>query len=140
MILLRVPGVVAYRSLALRVVTAACKMAVGDGPGENELEAEAVSAVGEAFNNIAIHGYADVAPGPVDIEIQWSPDEVVFELTDQGKSFDPGGVAPPPLDDLPEGGMGLFIMRSFMDLVEYRPGPPNILRLVKRIRRRASGA
>jgi serine/threonine-protein kinase RsbW len=137
-ILLRVPGVVTYRSLVLRVVTAACKMAVGEGTSlSEEFEVEAISAIGEAFNNISLHGYDGVPPGNVEIDIRWSDEEMVVVLTDQGKCFDPKGVTPPVLDDLPEGGMGLFIMRSFMDVIEYQPGPPNILRLVKRIRRRA---
>jgi len=29
--------------------------------------------------------------------------------------------------------MGLFIMRSFMDEIAYRPGPPNVLRMSKRL-------
>jgi serine/threonine-protein kinase RsbW len=53
-------------------------------------------------------------------------------MTDTGQSFDPDTIGPPELDELPEGGMGLFIMRSFMDEVDYHPGPPNVLRLKKR--------
>jgi serine/threonine-protein kinase RsbW len=136
-IVLRVPGALAYRNLALRVVTVACKMAFGQDAEQegSDFEAQAVSAFGEAFNNIAIHGYEGRAPGPVEIDLQWTHDELVVKITDEGRSFDPGSVDPPDLDELPEGGMGLFIMRSFVDSLDYQPGPPNVLRLVKRIHR-----
>ena len=104
-------------------------------PPEDEFEAQTVSAFGEAFNNIAIHSYRAGPPGDIDIEIEADEDGIVIRLMDTGKSFDPASIAPPDMDDmedLPESGMGLFIMRSFMDEVEYSPGSPNVLRLVKR--------
>jgi serine/threonine-protein kinase RsbW len=133
----RVPGTLAYRNLALRVVAAATKM-IGNAecepsPALEELEAQTVSAVGEAFNNIAIHAYKGVAPGEIDVLIESDAERVVVEMTDTGASFDPSTVAVPELDELPENGMGLFIIRSFMDEVTYAAGPPkNVLRLVKR--------
>lgn len=193
MIRLRVPGSLTYRHLALRVVSAACKMAApGDAvraPGEEpdedadlggplglhgdaafadthadtgdvgdfevgaegwggagdlggaggdealtaeEFEAQTLSAFGEAFNNIAIHGYRGGTPGDVDIEIETDEEGIVIRLMDTGSSFDPNCVAVPDMADLPESGMGLFIINSFMDEVDYRPGRPNVLRLAKR--------
>jgi serine/threonine-protein kinase RsbW len=142
MIRLRVPGTLAYRNLALRVVAAACKMIGNDevaaSAAADEFEAQTVSAVGEAFNNIAIHAYDAMNPAEVDISIDSAADRVVIEMTDTGRSFDPAVVAPPDLEQLPESGMGLFIIRSFMDETRYTPGPPaNVLRLVK-LRRAAS--
>ena len=139
MIRLRVPGSLTYRHLALRVVAAACKMAApgrveGGSPGrsQEDFEAQTVSAFGEAFNNIAIHGYRAGPPGDVDIEIESDEDGIIIRLMDTGCSFDPATIDNPPIDDLPESGMGLFIIRSFMDEVDYCPGSPNVLRLVKR--------
>lgn len=132
MIQLRVPGTLAYRNIALRAVSEACKMAQQElGEAWDELEAHAVSAVGEAFNNVAIHGYDGLDAGYIETAIDWTPEELVIQITDTGHSFDPHAVAPPDLDDLPECGMGLFIMKSFMDRVDYEPGPPNVLRMVK---------
>jgi serine/threonine-protein kinase RsbW len=141
MIRLRVPGSLIYRNLALRVVGTACAMsrasaAPSDGmPKEDEFDAQAVSAVGEAFNNIAIHGYAGGGSGDVDIEVDSDGIEVVIRLMDTGRSFDPSTVPVPDLDELPECGMGLFIMNSFMDEVRYTPGSdgkPNVLCMTKR--------
>lgn len=93
-----------------------------------------MSAFGEAFNNIAIHGYGCAATGQVEIDIEPSPDRLTLIVRDTGKSFDPEAVPMPNLEGLPESGMGLYIIRSFMDVVEYRPGSegrPNVLTLVK---------
>jgi serine/threonine-protein kinase RsbW len=138
-ILLRVPGTLEYRNLALRAVSEACRIAQHDEWEGASLEAQTVSALGEAFNNIAIHSYAGRPPGEVIVEISWTRDEIVMQITDEGQSFDPEQVALPDLDALPEGGMGLFIIRSFMDEVDYQAGPPNVLRLVKRRATRAEG-
>ncbi len=148
MIQLRVPGVLAYRHLALRVASYACKMMAlevrGLPPDTNEpeigadaddFEAEVVSAFGEAFNNVALHAYGEGQHGDAIIEIRWTSDVLTMELTDVGRSFDPDAVAPPELESLPEGGMGLFIMRSFVDDLAYEPGPPNRLRMTKRQKR-----
>jgi serine/threonine-protein kinase RsbW len=130
---LRVPGALAYRHLAIRLVSTACKMAldVDPGPPAGDFESEVVSAFGEAFNNIAVHGFDGLPPGPVQIEVGWDDEKLVITFVDSGRTFDPDAVSPPALDELPEHGMGLFIMRSCMDEVDYRPGPPNVLRLVK---------
>lgn len=180
MIRLRVPGSLTYRHLALRVVSAACRIAApreegeGDAGDEGEtgptapfaadldadlgdalmpasgsdeeglteadFEAQTLSAFGEAFNNIAIHGYRSGPPGDVDIEIEADDGGITIRLLDSGASFDPTAVAVPDMTALPESGMGLFIINSFMDEVDYRPGSPNVLRLVKRRDPRRRGA
>lgn len=139
MILLRVPGTLEYRKLALRAVSEACRIAQHDEWEGTALEAQAVSALGEAFNNVVLHGYAGRPAGDVVLRISWTRNDFVMEITDEGLSFDPQQVELPDLDALPEGGMGLFIIRSFMDEVDYQAGPPNVLRMVKRRAVRAEG-
>lgn len=102
------------------------------GPSEEEFESQTVSAFGEAFNNIAIHGYPAGPPGDVDIEIESDEDGISIRVMDTGCSFDLASVESPQFDELPESGMGLFIIKSFMDEVDYCPGSPNVLRLAKR--------
>jgi serine/threonine-protein kinase RsbW len=138
-ILLRVPGTLEYRKLALRAVSEACRIAQHDEWDGATLEAQAVSALGEAFNNVVLHSYAGRPAGDVVVEITWTRNEIVMQITDDGLSFDPQQVELPDLDALPEGGMGLFIIRSFMDEVDYQAGPPNVLRMVKRRAARAEG-
>jgi serine/threonine-protein kinase RsbW len=135
MIKLRVPGALEYRDLAVRAVGAACKL-VGDpdptGSGDKEFVDQVVSAFGEAFNNAAIHSYAGAA-GDVEIEIEIGELHITIRVLDYGKSYDFSSVPQPDLDMLPESGMGLYIIRSFMDDVSYVPGAPNVLSMTKRV-------
>jgi serine/threonine-protein kinase RsbW len=141
---LSVPGTLQYRDLVLRVVSSSCKLAHGrqsDGDAEARARLEAfdnqvVSAAGEVFNNIAIHGYRGARTGDVEIEIETGPEQMVLRFADTGESFDPSAEAPPDLAGLPESHMGLYIVRSFVDAVSYEPsigdGQPNRLILTKR--------
>ena len=107
---------------------------------------QVVSAVGEAFNNIVLHGYASRRKqqpqirqpiGSIDLRIQTRRGHIRIELRDWGSGFDPTRVPPPAFDTLPESGLGLFIMQSFMTMA-YRPGRPNLLTLSKRYVERSS--
>jgi len=98
---------------------------------DEEFDAQTITAVGEAFNNIAIHGYS-AGPGDVDIEIEFENEQILIRMMDTGLSFDPSTVPEPALEELPESGMGLFIMNSFMDEVTYTAGNPNVLCMIKR--------
>ena len=129
MVRLHVPAQLPYRDLVLRTVSAACTLI---GHPRSELRHQVVSAVSEAFNNVVLHAY-DGRPGPLDLCIETTTEELRVVMTDQGRPFDPSSVPPPDLSRLPETGMGLFIVDSFMDEVVYKPGPPNVLVLVKRL-------
>jgi len=136
LIKLRVPGALKYRDLAVRAVGAACKLVGrGDptGPGDRVFVDEVVSAFGEAFNNTAIHSYGGSSPGDVEIEIEIGDTFITIRLLDYGRSYDFSSVPQPDLETLPESGMGLFIIRSFMDEVNYVPGAPNVLSMTKRV-------
>jgi hypothetical protein len=102
-----------------------------DSDVDPEFEHDVVSAFGEAFNNVAQHGYGGAAPGALHVEVDWDDDKLVVTMIDDGRTFDPGTIVAPDLDEMPESGMGWFIMGRCMDEVDYRPGPPNVLRLVK---------
>ncbi len=130
---LEVQGILDHRDVALRTVSAACRLPFRGSRGDRfqEFRSHVVSAVGEAFNNIAIHGYRGRSPGVVEIEVAASQDELSVELRDYGESYDPNVAPTPDLNTLPESGLGVFIMKSFMDRVEYTPGAPNVLRLTK---------
>lgn len=125
------PGTLQYRDLAVRLVTSATKLVErGDASFRDEL----VSAFGEAFNNVALHAYLGRAEGRVVLAIEFGRDWMTIRMSDNGLAFDPTRVHAPDLPSLPESGMGLFIIRSFMDELSYRPGPPNMLSMTKRVR------
>jgi serine/threonine-protein kinase RsbW len=125
-------GLLEHRDVALRAVSAACKLVTRrpQRPEWNEFRMHVVSAVGEAFNNIVLHGYAGRDDGVIEIDIRTHPDEITVELRDYGESFDLDAVATPDLDLLPESGLGIFIIKAFMS-IRYHPGRPNVLTLSK---------
>ena len=141
---LSVPGSLIYRDVVLRVVASFCRLARVDatntkqeasrGPND-DFDDKVVSAVGEAFNNVAIHGYRGVPPGNVVLELELIRDGVRIRLFDTGVGFDPSAVVAPRLASLPESNMGLYIIRSCMDTVTYErgepPATPNVLTLTK---------
>jgi serine/threonine-protein kinase RsbW len=106
------------------MVASACKLVPEGG---DDFHNEAVSAFSEALNNLVLHG----DPSEIHIELEPHPDRLVIRLMDDGRTFDPLTASPPDLESLPEGGMGIFIMRSFMDEIAYRAGQPNTLTMTK---------
>lgn len=145
MIRLSVPGTLQFRDVVLRVVTSACKLVRVQATGKqeasrqsHEFDDKVVSAVGEAFNNVAIHAYRDLSPEAVELEIEVSAQGITVRLSDTGHVFEPAVAvqSQPDFATLPESHMGLYIMRSCVDRVTYRPGAPpqlpNQLTLTKR--------
>jgi serine/threonine-protein kinase RsbW len=132
-----VPGALKYRDLAVRAVAAACKLVGGeerDAEGRmrrRQFDDQVVSAFGEAFNNTAVHSYNERASGDVEIEIEIGAGSITIRLRDYGASFAIDDVPQPDLEALPESGLGIFIIKSFMDQVEYHAGVPNVLSMTK---------
>lgn len=93
-----------------------------------------VSAFVEAFNNAVIHAYEGHALGPIEVAMSVDPRLLQVEVRDAGQTFVPEDVPEPDLDALPEGGLGLFIIRNFMDHVRYeKRGLQNVLMMQKRL-------
>jgi anti-anti-sigma factor len=147
MIRLVVPRSLRYRDVALRTVAGACRIvrprrATDPRPADLEFDDQVVTSVGEAFTNLVQHGDPrTAAEDQVEIEIETQADRLTVRLLDHGTPFDPTTITPPDLTRLPESGMGVHIMRSWMDDVSYRSGTPgapgaagtNVLSLTKRL-------
>lgn len=93
-------------------------------------------AVEEILTNIIKYAYAEQA-GEMEVECGLGPEGFWLRFRDQGPAFNPLEVDDPSLDagvqDRQVGGLGLFLVRKFMDEVEYqRQGDSNLLRVVKR--------
>lgn len=84
------------------------------------LRMEVVLALHELLVNIVAHAYAG-AEGQIDLDIQQTADALTLTVTDQAATaFElPESIAAPDLSDLPESGMGLFIIREVFDDVNY---------------------
>lgn len=96
---------------------------------------EITSALCEAFNNIVLHAYKGMQGGRIDMHVRAENGEVEVHLFDHGRGFDMDSIPMPDLGQLPENGMGIYIMRSFLDEVSYTRGGggmPNVLLLRKR--------
>jgi len=123
-----------YRNPVGALIGAVCRQLENQG-ADRGIEVHVTSAFNEAFNNLALH--ASNAPGPVKVELEVTEDQLILHLKDTGKTFDFDAVLEPDLLKLPESGLGLFIIRSFMNEVQYRPGDEdgeNVLRMVKWLR------
>ena len=131
------PGDISYRNVILRAVAAACKAAFAGVCGReapvDEFMNHVLSAVGEAFNNIAFHCYRDRSSDIARVRMTMDSTAVHLRIEDYGRSFDPLSTCLPDLDALPESGLGIYIMRSLMDEVTYQAGCPNVLNLSKNI-------
>ena len=96
-------------------------------------------AVDEACSNVIEHAYGPDEHG--DIELSCCIEDkgdLVISIHDNGKPFDPTTVPEPPigndLENLPEGGLGLYFMRKLMDEVTFHfdEHAGNVLTMVKR--------
>ena len=129
---INVPGEIGFRGLVSRMVAAVCTMACPIHCAGEVFRHEVVSAVGEAFNNAVFHAYA-LTRGDVCLTMSFDMARIVIELVETGTAFDPEAVPELAGDEPQESGMGLFIIRRFVDELLYTPGPPNRLRMVKRL-------
>jgi len=97
-------------------------------------------ALEEAVMNVINHAFAGIPP-PHRISIRLDITTRLFaaEIIDNGRPFDPTSAAAPdlslPIEQRPPGGLGIHLMRSMMDRVQYRRrGGQNLLRLEKAAR------
>jgi anti-sigma regulatory factor (Ser/Thr protein kinase) len=81
-------------------------------------------ALDEIITNIVLHGYDDRDSHDIRIALDLRGESLTVTVEDDGRAFDPLSVAPPDLDldagTRDVGGLGLHIVRSIMDGVEYR--------------------
>ena len=94
-------------------------------------------AVDEACTNVIKHAYM-FDPGKK-ITIAVKPNKGAFEISimDNGKQFNPAKLQAPDMKEylshFRKGGLGVYLMKSLMDKVEYSitPGARNEVRLIK---------
>lgn len=96
-------------------------------------------AVDEAVTNIIEHGYSGQprGKGTIWITLDVSKDRFRIEVADNGTTFDPNTLSDVDIASHVQtgstGGLGVFLMRKIMDVVDYRyeAGVKNRLVLVK---------
>lgn len=96
-------------------------------------------AIDELFGNIARYAYnPETGKATVRIEVDQAPLSVVITFIDHGKPFDPLSAATPDItlsaEERSIGGLGIFLVKKSMDLVEYEfENGHNILKIKKNL-------
>lgn len=120
----------AIRQFVEEAVTAVCQ--------DSDAVSDIIVALNEAVTNIIVHGYQG-QPGPIEIAVAVNERQVLVQVRDQAPPFDPTSVPPPdvtlPLEKRPYGGMGVHMMRQFVNNLHHRllPTGGNELVLEKEI-------
>lgn len=120
---------------------------IRDFVSENALKAglkqkeidDLILAVDEACTNIIKHAYKSFPEGKIQIEIEYDSKKFTVKLIDYGTSFDPEQIPDPDLQKYYRqrrvGGLGLYLMKTLMDDVQYIsvPGEYNQVLLSKNL-------
>jgi len=99
-------------------------MSAATGVGFNAEDAGQIClAIDEALANVIKHGYGGACDRPIDMCIRRLEDGercgIHVSIRDFGRQVDPSDICGRDLDDVRPGGLGVHIMRSVMDEVEY---------------------
>jgi len=96
-------------------------------------------AIDELFGNIARYAYSpDVGKATVRFSVEENPLEVTITFIDNGIPFNPLEKSNPDThlsaEERPIGGLGIFLVKKSMDMVEYEyKNGQNILKIKKNI-------
>lgn len=93
-------------------------------------------ALEEAISNTIKYGYDDDRVHSIEVRVSLENRRLDLVISDDGRPFNPLDVSDPdlslPVQSRPQGKLGIFLLRSVMDEVEYaRRDEKNILRLTK---------
>jgi serine/threonine-protein kinase RsbW len=96
-------------------------------------------ALDELVTNVVFHGFDDPAGQEFEARLTAREGVITAEVEDAGRAFNPLDAPIPdltaPLDERALGGLGIHLVKSLMDKVEYRrDGGKNVLTVRKRIR------
>jgi serine/threonine-protein kinase RsbW len=119
----------------------ATRIATDIGFGEDEVM-QISMAVRECAVNAVLHGNAYAPDKKVILSFERTPEDLVITIRDQGKGIDLGGIPNPlaPENLLKTSGRGIFLMRSFMDVVEIRPSQTGTeIKLIKHVHGPSAG-
>ena len=123
------------------VRSAAERMAKMEGFSEQDAN-ELALAIDEALANVIKHGYSGQPDKPIDITLSvlrssTGDPGLCIVVRDNGRQVDPDTIQSRDLDDLRPGGLGVHIIKTVMDEVEYSCPPDGgmQLRMVKYVSR-----
>ena len=93
----------------------------------------------EAVSNVILYAYGEEKHKEISLMAKISDGNLVFVLTDSGKEFDPTKVPDADItlsaEEREIGGLGIFLIRQIMNLVEYqRIDGKNVLTMGKQLK------
>ena len=106
------------------------------GFGDEEIGKIAL-AVDEACTNVIKHAYKFDPNKNLTITVNQGTEAFQVSIQDNGRQFNPAQILPPDMKEYlshyRRGGLGMYLMKSLMDKVEYdiKPGRTNEVRLTK---------
>ena len=92
----------------------------------------------EAVSNVILYAYGKEVKKEITLLANMSNNNLIFVLTDSGKEFDPTKVPDADVtlsaEEREIGGLGIFLIRQIMDMVEYqRIDGKNVLTMRKQL-------
>jgi serine/threonine-protein kinase RsbW len=115
---------------------------IGCQAGFDEKEVARIAlAVDEACANVIEHAYSSDDTHEVKIRVVIEDEQITFEIQDTGRGFDPSQIEASDVEELirqrKSGGLGLRLIRTIMDDVQYQivPGHKNELKMVKKLKK-----
>ena len=92
----------------------------------------------ELVVNVASYAYPDGADDYLDVDIIRDEERITLRFRDGGMPFNPLEREAPdttlPIEERPIGGLGIYLVRQFMDSVEYEyTNGENILTVMKKV-------
>jgi anti-sigma regulatory factor (Ser/Thr protein kinase) len=116
--------------------------AVQDFSEQNQLTPDIVFVLDlcmeELVTNVIKYGYDQPAQHQIQVNLSLDEGLLLLEIADDGKPFDPTRIPEPeldvPLEERQIGGLGIHLVRNYVDSMEYRrERDHNITTLKKRI-------
>lgn len=98
---------------------------------------DVILSVDEVLANVIRHAYGGkegrTESGKIRVTISDREERAEIVIQDEGLCFDPRSIPAPELPSRKPGGLGIYLVRSLMDEIDYEPLKPqgNRLRLVK---------
>ena len=81
-------------------------------------------AVDEACTNVISHGYKDMDPGSIILDLEIDPEQLTISLTDFGHAFElssmPISNLDAPIEERELEGFGLFFIQQSIDRIDYQ--------------------
>ncbi|MGH1366181.1 MAG: ATP-binding protein [Calditrichia bacterium] len=122
-----------YLRLATVVSSEICTKLIADQKISENFKRDLELVICEAAANAIKHGGESGGRNFAMLTFEIGDSSLKINVRDQGKGFDIGEIPEPDFDSVPEGGYGIYIMRTIMDDVSYNTGDDgwNTLTLIK---------